>query len=388
MGNLSKQISVEDQRAKNYYENSGWSTPRGYGTGNVRCFNCDRVGHFARYCQEKRWHPSSQRKWRNFDEKAQVNSVKADIKPTAAIEKAIVQVDDVRIGFEVDTGSKYSVICSGVYQENFAYRKLKASGLQLSVVSGEQLRVLGTIKVDVQLKRSRHVLELIVIDTKKRFLPLLGRDWLNVLCPKWREAFRINKVVALQGDKTELLRKKVEQLRSKIVKDYKRDFAELFDNDLSKPIQGITVDIRMKPGVKGFVHKPYTVPFSMREKFEKELDALESSDIIERVEYVEWASPMVGVKKPNGEVRPCLDGSKTINPHILTNHYPVPVIEDMLVNKSDAKYFTVLDLKGAYTQLCVSEDTKRMLGINTIKGLYVYKRLPFACEYKLIVKHE
>jgi hypothetical protein len=89
---------------------------------------------------------------------------------------------------------------------------------------------------------------------------------------------------------------------------------------------------------------------------------------------------MVAVRKPNGEIRCCLDGSKTINPFIETNHYPIPLIDDLLTNKGDANWFTVLDLKGAYTQLCVGENSKQMLGLNTIKGLFVYERLPFGVK--------
>lgn len=89
---------------------------------------------------------------------------------------------------------------------------------------------------------------------------------------------------------------------------------------------------------------------------------------------------MVAVKKSNGEIRCCLDGSKTINPFIETNHYPIPLIDDLLANKSDANWFSVLDLKGAYTQLCVSDQTQQMLGLSTIKGLFVYQRLPFGVK--------
>ena len=39
--------------------------------------------------------------------------------------------------------------------------------------------------------------------------------------------------------------------------------------------------------------------------------------------------------------------------------------------------FTKLDLKHAYQQLPLSEDSKQFLTINTSKGLYQYNRLPF-----------
>ena len=75
-----------------------------------------------------------------------------------------------------------------------------------------------------------------------------------------------------------------------------------------------------------------------------------------------------------------MDGSVTINPFIETHHYPLPIIDELLCNKSEAKIFAVLDLKGAYQQLVVSEYTKSLLAIQTIKGLYRFKRLPFGVK--------
>jgi hypothetical protein len=262
------------------------------------------------------------------------------------------------------------------FKEYFPNLQLKECETNLKVVSGEKLRIRGKVLISLKARERVFALDLIVIETSKNFMPLLGREWLNFLCPHWREAFKVNAM----RENAEWEDRKLNEYRDKMMREIKSDYGELFDNDLSKPIKDIEVDIRMKPDVKGFVHKPYTVPHSIREKVEAEIDNTEKGNIIRRVEYVEWASPMVAVKKPNGDVRLCLDGSKTINPFIETNHYPIPLIDDLLANKSNANWFSVLDLKGAYTQLCVSEDSQQMLGINTIKGLFVYQRLPFGVK--------
>lgn len=129
------------------------------------------------------------------------------------------------------------------------------------------------------------------------------------------------------------------------------------------------------------MHKPYTVAFKHREKVEEHLKQLEQNDIIEKVEYADWASPIVTVIKPNKrDIRVCMDGSKTINPFILTHHYPLPVIDEALTNICGAKVFAVIDLKGAYQQLRVSEETKKLLVINTHKGLYAYKKIAVWCK--------
>lgn len=52
---------------------------------------------------------------------------------------------------------------------------------------------------------------------------------------------------------------------------------------MSKSIKDILVDIRMKEGVKDFVHKPYTVPYSLRAQVEDEIDISERSLITSEI---------------------------------------------------------------------------------------------------------
>jgi hypothetical protein len=99
----------------------------------------------------------------------------------------------------------------------------------------------------------------------------------------------------------------LKKFREETLKKIKVKFVELFNDDLSKPIKDHTVDIKMKENAKPFVHKPYTVPFHIRDKVIKELEKLEKNQILERVESAEWASPMVVVSKPNKTIRICMD---------------------------------------------------------------------------------
>eukprot|EP00794_Sanderia_malayensis_P010424 gene10424-11516_t len=94
--------------------------------------------------------------------------------------------------------------------------------------------------------------------------------------------------------------------------------------------------------------KARTVPFAMREQYEKALDKLEEDGIIEKVEYSEWASPTVPTVKADGSLRICGDYSCTINKFSVLEQYPVPTIEELMGKLQGGKKFTKLDLSKAY----------------------------------------
>lgn len=358
-------------------------------TTGIRCYSCQRMGHFAIDCRSNKRRFVNKRNYRNgvaeeeqmrrkvnemtlqegeVDQDFLISSVMGKLNFVNA-EMIELPIENTKLLMELDTGSCVSVCSSEDYKEKFSNQIIIPCSKQLSVVSGEKLKLLGIIKVRVRFNGSECLLPLYVIDSKKKFVPLLGRDWMSSIFPKWRNVFVVNKI-----------QEKSSQFAEKALQKIKEKYSSLFDDNLFRPIKGVEVDIRMKENVKPFVHKAYTVPFSIREKVEKYLDEIEKLGIIEKIDDAEWASPLVIVKKPNGDLRVCMDGSKTINPHIETNHYPIPLIDELLAGKTNAKKFAVLDLKGAYQQLCVNEKTKKLLAVNTIKGLYAYRRLPFGVK--------
>lgn len=97
--------------------------------------------------------------------------------------------------------------------------------------------------------------------------------------------------------------------------------------------------------------------------------------MITPIEANEWASPVVVIIKDNN-IRLVIDCKASINKVIVPNTYPLPVAQDLFATLSGCKVFCALDLEGAYTQLILSEMSRKCLVINTIKGLYSYNRLP------------
>ena len=67
----------------------------------------------------------------------------------------------------------------------------------------------------------------------------------------------------------------------------------------------------------------------------------------------------------------------TVNPVAKLDRYPVPKVEDLFATLTQGRFFTKLDLRHAYQQLPLDEDSKKYVVINTPKGLFQYTRLPF-----------
>ena len=60
--------------------------------------------------------------------------------------------------------------------------------------------------------------------------------------------------------------------------------------------------------------KARQAPYALRPKVEAELTKLQNDNILNKVEWNQWATPVVPVIKKNGNVRLCGDFKQTINP--------------------------------------------------------------------------
>ena len=139
----------------------------------------------------------------------------------------------------------------------------------------------------------------------------------------------------------------------------------------------IKAHINLREGGVSSFHKPRVVPYALREQGNKQLDNLVESGILKKVDYSEWATPIVVVPKSDGGVRIRGDNKVTVNRFIEEQTYPLPNVEDIFASLSGKKYFTKLDLTQAYQQLQLDEISWQYLTINTQKGLCQYQRLPY-----------
>ena len=89
-----------------------------------------------------------------------------------------------------------------------------------------------------------------------------------------------------------------------------------------------------------------------------------------------WNSPVVLVKKKNGDIRFCVD-YRALNEVTKRDTYPLPRIDDSIDSLSGASIFSSLDLKSGYFQCPLAESDREKTAFVTPDGLFEFKVLPF-----------
>ena len=93
-------------------------------------------------------------------------------------------------------------------------------------------------------------------------------------------------------------------------------------------------------------------------------------------EPTDWVSSMIAAKKPDGNIRLCID-PHYLNLALKRSHYPLPVIEEILPELSKAKVFSKVDLKEGFLQVELDEETSKLTVFQTLWGRYRFHRMPF-----------
>ena len=132
-------------------------------------------------------------------------------------------------------------------------------------------------------------------------------------------------------------------------------------------------EIKIDASVTPVVHPPRRTWYMLRDKVKAELDRMERMGIITKVEQpTKWVSPIVVVKKPNGDVRICLD-LMDLNKAVKREHYPLRTVEEVPPSLSEAMVFSTLDATSGFYQIRLAEESTWLTTFNRFK----FEGLPF-----------
>ena len=325
------------------------------------CHFCKKKGHLAKKCRQKN---KSRTEHTNTVTEEEIQT--GDDAEYTMFQicsgrhtpyKVIITANGKPLSMEIDTGASVSVVGKVMFEtfrKGESILELQTTSVRLQTYTGEAIPVLGVAQVPVEHNGQRLTLPLIV--TSGSGSPLLGRDWLSALRLDWKTIFSLSKTLTLQ------------QVLDK--------YPEVFKDGLGE-LKGMEAKIHIDKDERPRFFKARQVPFALRHLVEEELDRLLSLDVIQPVQFSDWAAPVVPVRKSDGRVRLCGDYKITVNRAAKLDRYPIPRIEELFTSLAGGKAFSKLDLSHAYLQIPLDVESRRYVTINTHRGLFEYKRLPF-----------
>ena len=119
-----------------------------------------------------------------------------------------------------------------------------------------------------------------------------------------------------------------------------------------------------------------TTPMAKAE-IERQTKEMLDNEVIEEAN-TPWQSPVVLVKKQNGEYRFAVDYRK-VNKVSKPMSFPIPRFEDIsdTIAQSKAQYYSSLDLRAGFWQIPLSDEAKPKTGFITHQGVYQFRKIPF-----------
>lgn len=243
----------------------------------------------------------------------------------------------------------------------------------VKMANGNKSSVLGIVSLPIDLNGKLRVIKCLIVldlDVDIIFGIDFWRDMDLVSCFsknswKFRDELPSGQCFALQV-LSEEQRAQVDRLVA--------GYFEKMGNDLgsAKGIEHV-IDTGSHPPIK---QRYYNVSPYLQKVIDQEVDEMLKLGVIEPCKSA-WSSPVVLVKKKSGEYRFCIDFRK-VNAVTRRDAYPIPYVSSILDRLRDARYLSSIDIKSAYWQIRLEENSKDKTAFTVPgKGLYRFCRMPF-----------
>lgn len=216
---------------------------------------------------------------------------------------------------------------------------------------------------------------------------VVGREWINALqllspleingvtMQKCYNVTQSNGMLHKVPVNTSLQNNNIEHLENDIF----TNFSDVFEESIGT-IPNVVSKYMLREGATPVYIKARPVPYAIRDLISDEIDRLEKSDILQKVEHSDWGTPVVPVLKSDNKIRLCADYKVTLNRSIVDDKYPIPKIEDMMRNFKNGVFFCVFDVYKAYLHMKMNDESALMQTISTHKGQYMVKKLMFGVK--------
>lgn len=129
------------------------------------------------------------------------------------------------------------------------------------------------------------------------------------------------------------------------------------------------------PGATLVNVRAYRYSPAQKDEIEKQLADMLQNGIIKPSDSP-YASPVLLVKKKDGSWRFCVD-YRHLNAQTIKNKHPMPIVEELIDELAGAQWFSKLDFRAGYHQLCIHPDDTHKTAFKTHSGLYEFLVMAF-----------
>ena len=119
------------------------------------------------------------------------------------------------------------------------------------------------------------------------------------------------------------------------------------------------------------------VSYAKKKDFRRKRDRMQALGVISPTEVpTEFVNSVVMTTNSNGDVRVCLD-PKGLNKALVREHHHIKTREEICAALAGAKFFTQLDLRSAFWQIPLDQESRKLTTFGTPFDRYHYNVLPF-----------
>uniref|UniRef100_A0A5S6QCG5 RNA-directed DNA polymerase n=1 Tax=Trichuris muris TaxID=70415 RepID=A0A5S6QCG5_TRIMR len=309
---------------------------------NSQCYNCGKRGHLSKVCKSKQLGRPKRKVCSSVQMLELAQLSKADsIYITIEVS---YRSNYYPLQFMVDTGSPVSVIPRSLWQTTFASAPLRTPPVTLTSYCKRPLPILGCFDASVKYKGKRARTTFYVARYGKA---LIGMDLIGELNIRIHGSDVVSNVAVTTSE-----------------------------GRTNAKLKNYVHEVKIKRDIKPVKQKLRRLPLLLREAVAKEIHKLLSTGIIEKIDASEWVSPIVVTRKKDGNIRLCVD-LREPNKAIVPDIFPLPHIDDLLLRFKGATIFSALDLRSAYHQLVLHENSRDITAFISHVGLFRFCRVPY-----------
>ncbi|GKD11404.1 putative reverse transcriptase domain-containing protein [Tanacetum coccineum] len=217
---------------------------------------------------------------------------------------------------------------------------------------------------------------------------IVGMDWFSqykvvIVCHKKVVEIPVDdgRTLRVHGERTVGIAKALKTVKEDEPKlgdiSVVRDFKDVFPEDLAglPPQRQVKFRIDLVPGATLISKSPYRLAPSAMQDLSWQLQELQDKGFI-RPSHYPWGAPVLFVKKKDGSLRMCID-YRELKKLTVKNRYPLPRIDDLFDQLQGSRYFSKIDLWSGYHQLHVHEDDIPNTAFRTRYGHFEFTVMPF-----------